>query len=223
MADLTAMRAAFHSDPALEGFDKTIATGELAQYQHYESLATEATWHGFKAGAAWNAKPAAQVSEVVPSAWDDPRFQKLAHALYVEGLDRDSSGHVQTKALANYIDARVGARPATEQADVPTSDAARDVLAERERQQKVEGWTTEHDDEHGWGQMALAAAAYALNGSSDGRVPGDADTPSITERIWPWARSWFKSSGRRRNLVKAGALILAEIERLDRLAKRGQP
>lgn len=34
--------------------------------------------------------------------------------------------------------------------------------------------------------------------------------------VWPWDESWWKPTNRRRDLVKAGALILAEIERLDR-------
>ncbi|AFQ48272.1 hypothetical protein [Burkholderia cepacia] len=37
---------------------------------------------------------------------------------------------------------------------------------------------------------------------------------------WPktWEPSWSKPTTPRRNLVKAGALILAELERLDRVA-----
>ena len=38
--------------------------------------------------------------------------------------------------------------------------------------------------------------------------------------MWPWDPHWFKTSSRRRDLIKAGALILAEIERLDRMAER---
>ena len=36
---------------------------------------------------------------------------------------------------------------------------------------------------------------------------------------WPhtWDASWWKPKDRRRDLVRAGALIIAEIERLDRL------
>jgi hypothetical protein len=107
---------------------------------------------------------------------------------------------------------------------IPTdlSSAATDVLAERQRQKDVEGWTPEHDDEHATGAMARAAAAYAIVGSSDGRnITDDGSTPSVIERIWPWDWSWFKPKDRRRNLVKAGALILAEIERLDRAATKG--
>lgn len=82
-----------------------------------------------------------------------------------------------------------------------------DVIAERQRQQSVEGWMPEHDDEHTEGEMAEAAACYAMFANNQGfSVPG----------LWPWAREWWKQSGQRRDLVKAGALILAEIERIDR-------
>lgn len=92
-----------------------------------------------------------------------------------------------------------------------TSQAQGDVLRERERQQDVEGWTPEHDDTHDRGEMAAAAAAYALH--STGRYGSRALT-------WPWTSDWWKPSTPRRDLVKAAALIIAEIERLDRAAAR---
>jgi hypothetical protein len=96
------------------------------------------------------------------------------------------------------------------------------VLAERCRQIEAEGWTTEHDDEHGDGSMARAAACYALHA---GGVPGEDRFPAGSTLFWPreWARSWWKPKDARHNLIRAGALILAEIERLDRAALRGQP
>lgn len=86
-----------------------------------------------------------------------------------------------------------------------------DVLAERERQITAEGWTPEQDDQYQSGQLAEAAIAYAI--SATGRVNDDA-----IKRFWPWSREWWKPTDPRRDLVKAGALILAEIERLDRAA-----
>jgi hypothetical protein len=97
------------------------------------------------------------------------------------------------------------------------SKATDDVLAERQRQISEEGWTPEHDDEHVNGELAQAAACYAdysvlgedmiIELSDDGKpVPGG----------WPWASSWWKPKDPRSDLVRAGALILAEIERLDR-------
>jgi len=98
--------------------------------------------------------------------------------------------------------------------------ALKDIAAERQRQIEGEGWTSEHDDKHRSGQLATAAAVYALTGSSAGRASWDrGQEPSLTEQIWPWDWSWFKPTGNaRRDLVKAGALIVAEIERLDRAA-----
>jgi hypothetical protein len=89
--------------------------------------------------------------------------------------------------------------------------AAGDVLAERTRQVMVEGWRPEHDNTYTSGELVLAAGAYALYGS----YPAHAEDPPV---IWPWAAAWWKPRDKRRNLVKAAALILAEIERLDRAA-----
>lgn len=94
------------------------------------------------------------------------------------------------------------------------SAAARDVLAERRRQQEVEGWAPEHDDMHSAGELALGAAFYAANAF----VPANS---SVVLYGWPWHPSWYKKTTPRRDLEKAGALIQAEIERLDRAAEKG--
>ena len=88
-----------------------------------------------------------------------------------------------------------------------------DVQAERRRQVEAEGWTPEHDDAHSHGQMARAAACYALAGSS---APNDGTAALLVSLAWPWDEQWWKPSTARRDLVKACALALAEIERLDR-------
>lgn len=90
-----------------------------------------------------------------------------------------------------------------------------DVQAERRRQITAEGWTPEHDDEHSHGQMARAAACYALAGSS---APNDGTAALLVSLAWPWDEQWWKPSTARRDMVKACALGLAEIERLDRVA-----
>lgn len=89
-----------------------------------------------------------------------------------------------------------------------------DVVAERQRQKTIEGWTPEHDDEHCNGELAMAAVCYI---NETGTVNRNGGKPWG----WPWDASWWKPKTRRRNLVKAGALILAEIERLDRDAGIG--
>lgn len=90
---------------------------------------------------------------------------------------------------------------------VTTQRVAWEMEVERHRQVAEEGYSPEHDDEHDEGQLAKAAAAYALAGLR-------------FELPWPWPWKGFKPSDRRCNLVKAGALIIAEIERLDRAKEK---
>jgi hypothetical protein len=99
------------------------------------------------------------------------------------------------------------------------------IADERQRQIERERWTTEHDDEHRDGSMAAVAACYAFLASTEADMP---PTPrscvSIVHLMWPrsWSWQWWKPKNPRRDLVRAGALIVAEIERLDRadLARR---
>jgi len=95
------------------------------------------------------------------------------------------------------------------------SQAERDVLAERRRQIEEEFYTAEHDDdEHERGELAAAAASYAVAAAG-----GDytADNPPV---MWP--ADWdFKPGKPRRMMVKACALLLAEIERRDRTTQQG--
>lgn len=94
------------------------------------------------------------------------------------------------------------------------------IADERKRQVKQEGWTAEHDDSHDQQELAAAATMYAspypIKAKSliTGRYEAD---------VWPWDEDSYKPSAgdRIRELVKAGALIAAEIDRLQRLARRG--
>ncbi|HAI7293199.1 TPA: hypothetical protein HJV81_001831 [Escherichia coli] len=87
------------------------------------------------------------------------------------------------------------------------SNAVQSVIAERQRHQSAEGWTPEHDDQYSKSQLLWASSCYVLNAIHPfNRIPFD----------WPWTPEWWKPTNPRRDLVKAGALILAEIERIDR-------
>ncbi|EIX3161708.1 hypothetical protein MKB28_001697 [Salmonella enterica] len=88
----------------------------------------------------------------------------------------------------------------------PLTDALRDVIAERQRQISVKGWTPEHDDTYIGCELAAAAISYI--------------EPVEAENYWPadWHDGSFRPSDYRRNLVKATALLLAELERLDRIS-----
>lgn len=101
--------------------------------------------------------------------------------------------------------------------DPGTRKAMLDALAERRRQIDVEGFDADHDDEHMYGQLAYAAACYA-NHAAFGEGPEKTPLPPL----WSWAASWWKPAPNdpRRDCIKAVALLLAEIERLDRDAER---
>ena len=114
------------------------------------------------------------------------------------------------------------ASPPPHQIAEPASHAVKDVLAERQRQINVEGWTPELDDDRVDGQMAGAASCYAKHVNARSWVATDLDNgPEIyrtepTPDNWPWDESWWKPTTPRRDAVKACALLLAEIERIDR-------
>lgn len=91
------------------------------------------------------------------------------------------------------------------------------IAAERLRQITSEGWTSDHDDRHVENQLARAAVCYALG--AERILPSGNGT--LLKRLWPWSWQWWKPSGqgtsaRIRDLEKAGALIAAEIDRLER-------
>lgn len=103
------------------------------------------------------------------------------------------------------------------------SRAATDVLAERQRQVKEEGWDAAHDDEHDSGELALAAACYAAPARifvAEQLVGRGYEPYTRYADAWPWNDRWWKPKDRRRDLVRAAALLLAEIERLDRSGGR---
>lgn len=86
-------------------------------------------------------------------------------------------------------------------------DGAALIAAERERQVSDEKWSSSHDDEHDSGQLATAAGCYIFSGLA-----------GFAGAHWPWMWSWWKPTpgDRVRELTKAGALIAAEIDRLQR-------
>jgi hypothetical protein len=97
-----------------------------------------------------------------------------------------------------------------------------DIAAERRRQVEVENWSEGHDNRHQRGEMADAAACYAAGGMTFRAVRVTAARGRYKHDrlvdLWPWASKWWKPKNKRRDLIRAGALIVAEIERLDRAA-----
>lgn len=90
-------------------------------------------------------------------------------------------------------------------------DGAMAITRERARQVLHEGYTREHDAEHGPNELINAALAYTVQAQdriteADGQGVG-ADGP---EQYWPWDWDLFKTSDDElRSLAKAGALLAA--------------
>lgn len=113
-------------------------------------------------------------------------------------------------------------KPKSEKGRSGDSLSGVDLIAqERFRQMAKEGWTQKHDDSHRRKQLAHAADSYLavhIHPSGDGTFGGSETGPTYN---WPWSEKWWKPSDDPiRNLVKAGALIAAEIDRLQRLQSR---
>ena len=94
------------------------------------------------------------------------------------------------------------------------------ITLERMRQIEQLGFDAAHDDMHKLGQISEAGACYAKVASAQTRGASAEEFTAdmmISEGAWPWDEEWWKpSESPIRNLVKAGALIVAEIERLQR-------
>lgn len=105
------------------------------------------------------------------------------------------------------------------------------IAQERKRQIEAEGFTPTHDDEHEFGELALVAALYATP------VRLFEQAKDLSGDVYlrdPWPSDWFTKWDKRRYageivnpathtrqerfnlLVKAGALIVAEMERIQR-------
>ena len=108
----------------------------------------------------------------------------------------------------------------------PISQGAADVLSERRRQVNGEDRTSPEDDCYTQGQLAFAGAAYAIFAAGQAEHPTQELSRTlggifrIAYAIWPWTEQWWKPKDQRRNLVRAAALIIAEIDRIDRQAAR---
>lgn len=97
------------------------------------------------------------------------------------------------------------------------------IAEERKRQIEELGRTVAHDSvRHKEGELTEAALCYAVVGSAQLRGSSVEEWPiemfdgyndSLVD--WPWGEQWYKPSPHaERNLVKAGALIAAELDRI---------
>lgn len=103
-----------------------------------------------------------------------------------------------------------------------TSKAIIDVMNERDRQWNERGFTPELDDGYQDFELTKAAVSYAQRAAMSDGFRKQEEERDLVPHPWPWSRHSWKPKDRRSDLVRAAALIVAEIERLDRAEKRAQ-
>jgi len=158
---------------------------------------------------------------VMPELWVEPALLRtMLNNVLLSGIlfdDYPADVIIETQMpeqdipFKSYIDLIVKTKP-------EKKNGLEIISEERQRQITDEGWTTEHDAQHRNGELAEAAACYAM---------GQEDRQHLDKcglffsRLWPWARAWWKPTpeNRIRELAKAGALIAAEIDRILNLPK----
>lgn len=97
------------------------------------------------------------------------------------------------------------------------------IAEERQRQIDVEGYSAQHDSQHPTSEFVYAAIAYTESAKVgiNCMEMGNTDEMEIMVRKaemgmdFPWGFASFKPSTDVRDLVKAGALIAAAIDRLQ--------
>lgn len=197
---------------------RTIESKAIAAYaaklaQGVELEGFRLTWHSDQARYTVS-KPNIDTMDVVPLSTAQAAVaaeRAKAHrckCLLREGCDYLASCRSICNKCGREHTLPIQSSPAP--AAEPVPQAVADVLAERRRQVEELGWTAHHDDEHANGELATAAAAYA------DPAPAMYRDPRIIAPL-RFPPGWdYKPKDYRTNLVRAAALLVAEIERVDR-------
>jgi hypothetical protein len=165
--------------------------------------------------------------------------ERLAQLLAVEhaainacmGWTNDCDFDDLEELMASLGKSLGGSDPAPQAEEAPAhASGAHQILSERQRQLEVEGYGAEHDAQNVNGELAQAAAAYALGSEVShihfARTVGPKVSLDNLVEIWPatWAPHYDKRGQhpRLRQLVIAGALIAAEIDRLQARGEGGE-
>ena len=120
----------------------------------------------------------------------------------------------QVKMLCEAVDKTMYENRSTNWTPSPDLLSGVELISkERERQMIEKGYTAKHDDDETDDSLAYAAVCYA--------IPDGSKRIIYTEDCYPWDECTYKPTpdNRIKELVKAGSLIAAEIDRLQRLKK----
>ncbi|WP_324022834.1 hypothetical protein RFF38_00260 [Pasteurella multocida] len=78
------------------------------------------------------------------------------------------------------------------------------IASERQHQQSEKGFTLNSDTQYTNDELVRAAMCYMQAQSRHAIMPG----------LWSWGKNYWNPKDRKQNLIRAGALIAAEIDRL---------
>lgn len=204
-----------------EPADKVPATKPEEQQSQAAAPADQATP---AAPASTGESPASQQTEQqgeqpapVPSTAEVPATpapEPVAPAAGAAAFD-PASGESKTgvvlvggQDLGARITAALNAAPELQVVIEAAGEVAAEVFVERLRQIVEEGHSVEQDDAYTDYQLPRAAVCYAIRGAG---LP-----PHKATLYWPWNPATFKPAGDDRDLIKAAALILAELQRRQR-------
>lgn len=134
--------------------------------------------------------------------WPSGDFDRAYAARVAGGVTKHTCADVDTSPVNASVSI---SNPTDAPRFVWSSQAALDVVAERRRQIEVENRDLLHDQQYVRDELAYASICYATPQFSFSGVPED----------WPFPPSAWKPKDRRSNLVRAAALLVAEIERID--------
>lgn len=185
-----------------QGSGKTLAAEALAK--HFKKVRIIDEW---KPGDQMPANTLCLTNVYVPSA---PNVWRIEDALQDMQLPVGADQNAAPNA------GEQGAGSSQREPGDPTNTVLAEVGAERRRQIDEEGNVPAGDDSLVNGELAGAAACYTMHGINIGYLGLTTRMKRMVFELWPWSPDWWKPKDRRRDLIRAGALIVAEIERLDR-------
>lgn len=172
------------------------------------------------------------LGDAMQTVWDDriADSDTIPDCIKLVGKNAMASAHFAPSSFAITVSEHLLAgipRVIADPKRSVSSGVVAELLLERNRQKEIEKRSDEHDDKYCCGELPAAAACYAIAASvaertepTDGSKAFGGDVSEPAASLWPWHNGKWKPTTRRRDLIKAGALIVAEIERGDRASAK---
>jgi len=156
--------------------------------------------------------------EILCGCWDGDR-ENAEKAWDEDSWEIDKTPYLKEATIyVNIMKSKGYVKMVEQKLPKPPKTGVELISAERERQMSQEGWTAQHDDKHPDYDLASVGALYALNLLLTKQENYSMFFDKIFSHFYPWDEMYWKPTPDNpiRQLTKAGALIAAEIDRLQR-------